>query len=227
MRKKTVVMSVCVFLLLLLGAVSFASMHGLFDGYPIVKVVVDGQEIKGDVPAINFKGRTMVPVRFVSEALGADIAWDAEKETAIITTDITEAPAPAPAPAKNECTVKSSAGKTLYNLKLNKVTEMTERNQFSDKKPAQVLLIDYTYANIANEKDLFLGDIHFKVVDSAGKIGYTYPNSPTNRPQSIPQGATCNAQMIFGIDSKSDSIKIYFYENLFDEATATFKMPIE
>ncbi|HHT01429.1 MAG TPA: hypothetical protein GXZ96_01880 [Firmicutes bacterium] len=29
-------------------------------------MVVNGQEVKGDVPAINFKGRTMVPVRFVS-----------------------------------------------------------------------------------------------------------------------------------------------------------------
>ena len=107
-----------------------------FEGYPIVKVIVDGKEIKGDVPAINFKGRTMVPVRFVSEALGADIAWDAEKETAVITTNVAGTPTPikpAPAPAKNEHTVKDSSGKVLYSFKLNEVTEMTERNRFSDK----------------------------------------------------------------------------------------------
>ncbi|NMB40611.1 MAG: copper amine oxidase N-terminal domain-containing protein [Firmicutes bacterium] len=230
MRKSIILTSFCVFLLLLLSAVSFASMHGLFEGYPIVKVIVDGKEIKGDVPAINFKGRTMVPVRFVSEALGADIAWDAEKETAVITTNVAGTPTPikpAPAPAKNEHTVKDSSGKVLYSFKLNEVTEMTERNRFSDKKPAQVLLIDYTYTNIANKEDLYLGDISFKIVDSAGKIGYTYPNTPTNYPQSIPQGVTCHAQMIFGIDSKSDSVKIYFYENLFGEATATFEMPVK
>lgn len=230
MRKKIAVVGVCVVLLLLFGAVGFASMHGLFEGYPVVKVVVNGQEIKGDVPAINFKGRTMVPVRFVSEALGADIAWDAENETVIIKTDgtaVSTPKEPAPAPSKNEYTVKDATGKALYSFKINKVTEMAERNPYSEKTPEQVIMIDYTYTNIANKEDLYLGDIYFKVVDSAGKIGYTYPNSPINYPQSIPRGATCNAQIIFGLDTKSDIVKVYFYKDLFGQATATFELPVE
>ena len=128
---------------------------------------------------------------------------------------------------KNEYTVKDATGKALYSLKINKITEMAERNQFSDKDPALVIMIDYIYTNIANKEDLYLGDIYFKVVDSAGKIGYTYPNSPINYPQSIPQGATCNAQIIFGLDTKSDIVKVYFYKDLFGQATATFELPVE
>ena len=39
-----------------------------------------------DTAAISIDGRTMVPVRFVSEALGCDIAWNPVTQTAEITT---------------------------------------------------------------------------------------------------------------------------------------------
>ena len=58
--------------------------NGVFEGYPIVRVEVNGKTVSGDVPAINFNGRTMVPVRFVSEALGASVEWDANTWTASI-----------------------------------------------------------------------------------------------------------------------------------------------
>lgn len=38
-----------------------------------------------DVPAKIINDRTMVPVRFISEALGADVTWDGETETVNIT----------------------------------------------------------------------------------------------------------------------------------------------
>lgn len=83
----------CVALLALLalamaagGALATASgPNGAFEGYPVVNVVVNGQPISSDVPAINFNGRTMVPVRFVSEALGAAVQWDGETWTAAVT----------------------------------------------------------------------------------------------------------------------------------------------
>lgn len=42
-----------------------------------VRTVLDGQELKFDVPAIIENDRTLVPMRGVLEPLGADIAWDA------------------------------------------------------------------------------------------------------------------------------------------------------
>ena len=53
-----------------------SASYGSYSGFPIVKIVVNGQEIRGDVPGVIVSGRTMVPVRFVSEALGADVTWD-------------------------------------------------------------------------------------------------------------------------------------------------------
>lgn len=47
--------------------------------------VIDGKEVKLDVPARTAADRTLVPLRFVSEALGADVSWDAGTKTVTIT----------------------------------------------------------------------------------------------------------------------------------------------
>lgn len=44
----------------------------------------NGQEVPLDVPAKIIDGRTMVPIRFVSESLGAIVNWNAEKNTIYI-----------------------------------------------------------------------------------------------------------------------------------------------
>jgi len=47
---------------------------------------VNGQEVQLDVKPIIVEGRTLVPLRFVSTALGADVGWDGAKETVTIRT---------------------------------------------------------------------------------------------------------------------------------------------
>jgi hypothetical protein len=44
----------------------------------------NGATVELDVPAKVINGRTLVPVRFVSEAMGANVRWDAEKDEVII-----------------------------------------------------------------------------------------------------------------------------------------------
>jgi hypothetical protein len=47
---------------------------------------VDGRGVSLDVPAMVYHGSTMVPLRFVSEALGADVRWsDATRTVSIFT----------------------------------------------------------------------------------------------------------------------------------------------
>jgi hypothetical protein len=42
----------------------------------LITMTLNGRAIKTDAPPYIENGRTMVPVRFISEALGADVAWD-------------------------------------------------------------------------------------------------------------------------------------------------------
>jgi len=43
-----------------------------------IKLIVNGKEIKPDVPPQLINGRTMVPIKWVAESLGADVQWDGE-----------------------------------------------------------------------------------------------------------------------------------------------------
>jgi len=75
-----------------------------------IKLVIGGQAYKNgkladmDVPAQIYNGSTMVPLRFVSEALGAKVAWDGSTSTVNIASDGSAptakpaAPAPQPKP---------------------------------------------------------------------------------------------------------------------------------
>jgi len=80
--RRTLIISIGCIVLLLVGGLLFAA--GYYKGYQTVTVVVDGKVIEGDVPAIIIDGRTMVPIRFVSEALGAKVTWDGSTMTASI-----------------------------------------------------------------------------------------------------------------------------------------------
>jgi len=50
------------------------------------KAFKNGTAVNLDVPAKLYEGRTMVPLRFVSESLGAKVDWDSSTQTIIITS---------------------------------------------------------------------------------------------------------------------------------------------
>jgi len=57
--------------------------NAAYAGEP-VKLYVDGAEIATDVPPLLVDGVTLVPVRFVAEALGGRVAWDEETTSVFI-----------------------------------------------------------------------------------------------------------------------------------------------
>ncbi|MCZ8522663.1 MULTISPECIES: GDSL-type esterase/lipase family protein [Paenibacillus] len=60
------------------GVASGAGMNGDYKGNPIVKVTVNGKEVVSEVPAQIIDGTTMLPLRAISQALGAEqskIQW--------------------------------------------------------------------------------------------------------------------------------------------------------
>lgn len=60
-------------LILTLSIVTFADSP--------IRVFVNGAEIKSDVPPTIIDGRVMMPIRLISEALGASVAWDEGLQT--------------------------------------------------------------------------------------------------------------------------------------------------
>ncbi|HHU70208.1 MAG TPA: AMIN domain-containing protein [Thermoanaerobacterales bacterium] len=46
-----------------------------------VNLIINGQEVKPDVPPTILNGRTLVPIRIISETLGAQVDWDSTTKT--------------------------------------------------------------------------------------------------------------------------------------------------
>lgn len=74
MPKKWLAVAGVVILISIFSTVAFADNP--------VTLFINGREIKPDVPPQIINGRTMVPIRWVAEALGADVRWDEGSRTA-------------------------------------------------------------------------------------------------------------------------------------------------
>lgn len=121
--------------------------------------------------------------------------------------------------------------KGLWTLKITSVQETNERNPYSDKKPKAVYIVTYTYKNLGYKNDYLEGlylSLDERIVDSKGKMGYSYPGDVTYYPQMAPIGATCKAQVCIGVDNPGD-FKIYVdeYGNNLDKHSAVFNAKVK
>ncbi|MGH2398592.1 MAG: copper amine oxidase N-terminal domain-containing protein, partial [bacterium] len=82
-------------------AASGSTLVELMIGSRIARV--NGNPVTLDVPAMIIGGRTLVPLRFISESLGANVQWDAASRTVLIFSaqagqpPVTQPPPPPPA----------------------------------------------------------------------------------------------------------------------------------
>lgn len=106
MKKKWLVVILATVLICALAAITWANEP--------IKLVVDGQEIKPDVAPQIIGDRTMVPVRWIAEALGAEVEWDAASRTVIIRTKANNIDSDPAAVSK----LIEDFGKTLKNVSL-------------------------------------------------------------------------------------------------------------
>ncbi|WP_258217949.1 DL-endopeptidase inhibitor IseA family protein [Paenibacillus radicis (ex Xue et al. 2023)] len=67
---------------IMVGSVLFSGIS--YAGPGIVKLMVNGVEIKSEVPAQIIDGSTLVPARALAEALGAKVSWDAAHQLVIV-----------------------------------------------------------------------------------------------------------------------------------------------
>lgn len=117
-----------------------------------------------------------------------------------------------------------------WKLTIDSVKSTTERNEFADTNPEEVIIIKYSYENIGyngNIQDLFLTPT--KVIDAKGEMASLYPANITVYPQETPIGAKMiGAEEGFGLNNKSDIVTIifeYFDEN-YNLHRFTCKCPI-
>ena len=85
----------------------------------------------------------------------------------------------------------------------------------------------YTYKNISNTESVYISDMDFQIIDEEGVIGDTYPNSISQYPQYITKGITCQAEMVLGVNNRSNVIQLQYRDNMFDDQPiAIFKLNV-
>lgn len=99
-----------------------------------------------------------------------------------------------------------------WKLTIDSVTTTSERNEFSDKKPSEVVIVKYTYENLGYEddmQDLFL--VPDEIVDGNGEMGEIYPADIQVYPKETPIGSkTVGAEEAFGLNNVSDTVQVIF-----------------
>ena len=91
MKKWLMTLSLFLIMILFVNTLSFGensiinvSMNGSTVKVREVPVMMDGQAFKSEVPSFVYIDRTLVPVRFIAESLGAKVDWDQKTKTATI-----------------------------------------------------------------------------------------------------------------------------------------------
>ena len=160
-----------------------------------ITITVNGRIIQSDVPPQIIGGRTMVPLRAVAEALGADVQWDGNTNTVIITSGGAQ---PQPAPTQQTVSVGTKRsnpvplGQSLvtpdgFEIKIIKTTEgsnawniIKEANMFNDPPSAgyKYVIVTYSIKNIsAAGESKWISDSSFSLVGSSDRIFNTYDKS--------------------------------------------------
>ena len=129
---------------------------------------------------------------------------------------------------------KDANGNNLYSVTITGITQTDLRNKYDSKNPAQLFCIDFTYKNIAQSDNLFLSESNFTIVDAQGYAGYEcawtidmmQSGIKSKLPKSIPSGVACDAQLLLGVDHKSDTVTLKFRDNSFNNYDATFSINV-
>lgn len=142
-------------------------------------------------------------------------------------------------PAEKETPSTFELGQTWevdgqWKLTINSITEMEDRNEYAEKTPAAVYSVDYTYENLGYEDENGLMDGLFfdlssdQIIDSAGTMGYSYPNDSKSYPQEVPVGANLTADVPIGVDNAGNfTIIVSQYDGTGAEQKATFSCTVQ
>ena len=116
----------------------------------------------------------------------------------------------------------------LCELTVDKVKQI---NNDDPDKVAAKYLVDYTYTNFGYHTETAEGiyiTIDEIILDSAGTMGYRYPNEVKNPPLSAPLGETCKAQCCIGLEhAGAFQLTVTVYDASFNTHTARFNLSAE
>lgn len=148
-------------MMLFAGVAIGSSINGNYNGNPIVKVFVNGNEVKSEVPAMIYEGSTVLPLRAVSESLGLTAQWDPVSYSVYLTTKNTQSNSVITPPVLTQPNINSAttaqkiAACTLIENNYND-QKRREQEDLNDRGLSISSIYDQTIKSIEDNKQLAL-----------------------------------------------------------------------
>lgn len=121
-----------------------------------------------------------------------------------------------------------------WALTIDSVKETDDRNEYSEKEPAAVYIIEYTYENLGYEdKNGIMDGLFFdlsmeQIVDADKNMGYSYPADQTLYATEVPVDAKTTAQAVIGVNNAGDfTLTIHKYDGNGKEQSAKFNCSVD
>lgn len=117
-----------------------------------------------------------------------------------------------------------------WSVTITNVEKTSDRNEYDDHNPAEVLYVTYTYENLGYTdssgimEGLFIDLSSSQIVDGAGEMGYSYSATDVDYPTQVPVGAKKTAKVCIGLNNVSDTVTLNFstYDGNSNKQSAKF-----
>ncbi|RED63011.1 copper amine oxidase N-terminal domain-containing protein [Cohnella lupini] len=132
----------------------------------MLPIIVNGQKVRfpDTEPYVDTNGRTMVPVRFVSEKLGGEVEWEGKTQTVVINykDKVISLPVGSTTVSVDDTTIELDTAAEIYEgrtmVPLRFVSEAMESTVKFDKDAYSVLVTDAAYAAKVASGEVKLND---------------------------------------------------------------------
>lgn len=139
-------------------------------------VLINGQELKSDAPPVIKGERMLIPVRAVTNSLGAVVGWDAATSTATITKTVTD-------------TVYGKESTIEIKIQINSDIVLVNGKEVKIDAPAQILNSERTYVPLRFIAETFKQVVEWDaetgsvIIDAAAPAATPTPTpTPTTTP---------------------------------------------
>lgn len=123
--------------------------------------------------------------------------------------------------------IKNEKGKEMYSLTIDsvkKVDDFEYKDGFSD--PKEVIEVTYSYENLNSEDmNIIIHGADLTVLDSNNTVAQSSSMFTDGKPTALPKGANCTVNAYYGLENKSDKVKVVFESGQYDQKVE-FEAPI-
>jgi hypothetical protein len=121
-----------------------------------------------------------------------------------------------------------------WKLTITNVEKTSDRNEYDDHNPAEVLYVTYTYENLGYTdssgimEGLYIDLTSSQIVDGAGEMGYSYSAINVEYPDQVPVGAKKTAKVCIGLNNASETVTLNYstYDGNSNKQSAKFVLDL-